>query len=98
MQKIVSIGSIIMASGSQRAYASESFTRHISIKQFSRLITEVIRGTYKHKKLKTLRSASERTNLNSTAKDDFCILVKPKIRGLKNAGILASSHYNSFNP
>lgn len=62
------------------------FIRHMSVKQFPRLITEVIRGTYRHKKLKTLRSASERTN--ATAKDDFCILARPKIRGLKNAGIL----------
>ena len=63
------------------------FTKHMSVKQFPRLIAEVIRGTYRNKKLKTLRSASERTN--SSAKDDFCILAKPKIRGLENAGILA---------
>jgi len=63
------------------------FTKHMSIKQFPRLIIEVIRGTYRNKKLKALRSASERTN--STVKDDFSILAKPKIRGLKNAGILA---------
>ena len=37
--------------------------------------------------LKALRSASERTN--SSTKDDFCILSNPKIRGLKNAGVLA---------
>jgi hypothetical protein len=54
---------------------------------FPRLITEVIRGTDRYHKLKTLRSASERTN--SSAKDDFCILAKPKIRGLKKAGILS---------
>jgi len=63
------------------------FTRHVSIRQFPRLITEVIRGTYRHQKLKALRSASERTN--SSAKNDFCILSKPKIRGLKSAGVLA---------
>jgi len=57
------------------------FSRHMSLREFPRLITEVIRGTDRHHKLKTLRSASERTN--SSAKDDFCILVKPKIRGLK---------------
>jgi len=44
------------------------------------------RGTYRHRKLKALRPASERTN--STAKDDSCILTKPKVRGLKNAGVL----------
>jgi len=59
----------------------------MSIRQFPRLILEVIRGTYRYRKLKTLRSASER--INATAKDDFCILAKPKIRGLKNAGILS---------
>jgi hypothetical protein len=63
------------------------FTRHVSIKKFPRLITEVIRGTYRHQKLKTLRSASERTN--SSTKDDFCILAKPKIRGMNSAGVLA---------
>jgi hypothetical protein len=63
------------------------FSRHMSVKEFPRMITEVIRGTDRHQKLKTLRSASERTN--SSAKDDFCILAKPKIRGLKNAAILS---------
>jgi hypothetical protein len=59
----------------------------MSIKEFPRLITEVIRGTNRHQKLKALRSASERTN--STAKDEFCILAKPKIRGLKHASVLS---------
>jgi len=63
------------------------FTKHISIRKLPRLITEVIRGTYRYQKLKALRPASER--LNSTAKEDFCILAKPKIRGLDKAGILA---------
>ena len=63
------------------------FTKHMSIRQFPRLITEVIRGTYRNKKLKALRPASERTN--STVKDDFCILSKPKVRGLKSAGVLS---------
>jgi hypothetical protein len=62
------------------------FTKHMSIRQLPRLITEVSRGTYRYRKLKALRPASER--MNSTAKDDFCILAKPKVRGLKNAGIL----------
>jgi hypothetical protein len=62
------------------------FTTHMSVRQFPRLITEVIRGTFRHQKLKTLRSASERTN--SSAKEDFCILSKPKIRGIKSAGVL----------
>jgi len=63
------------------------FTKHMSIRQFPRLILEVIRGTYRYQKLKTLRSASERTN--SSAKDDLHILAKPKIRGIKNASILS---------
>ena len=63
------------------------FPKHISIKQFPRLLTEVIRGTYRYQKLKTIRSASERTN--SSAKADFCILRKPKIRGIDNAGIIS---------
>jgi hypothetical protein len=63
------------------------FTKHMSINEFPRLINEVIRGTYRHQKIKTLRSASERTN--STAKEDFCILLKPKVRGIKHAGVLS---------
>jgi hypothetical protein len=63
------------------------FSKHMSIKEFPRLITEVIRGTDRHKKLKALRSASERTN--STAKEDFCILKKPKIRSYKHAAVLS---------
>jgi hypothetical protein len=66
---------------------SHGFTKHMSIHEFPRLITEVIRGTDRHQKLKNLRSASERTN--ASAKEDFAILSKPKIRGLKNAGILS---------
>ena len=59
----------------------------MSIKDFPRLIIEVLRGTDRYHKLKALRSASERTN--SSTKEDFCILSNPKIRGLKNAGVLA---------
>jgi len=63
------------------------FTKHSSIKKFPRLITEVIRGTYRYRRIKALRPASER--VNSTAKEDLCILLKPKIRGMKNAGVLS---------
>jgi len=63
------------------------FTKHISIAQFPRLIIEVIRGTDRHQKLKALRSASERTN--ASAKEDFCILTKPKVRGLRPAAVLS---------
>jgi hypothetical protein len=63
------------------------FTKHMSILALPRLITEIPRGTYRHQKLKALRSASER--VNSTAKDDFQILDKPKIRGIVSAGVLS---------
>ena len=59
----------------------------MSVKQHPRPITEVIRGTPRYQKLRALRPASER--LNSTAKDDLEILNKPRVRGLKRAGILA---------
>lgn len=63
------------------------YARHMSVKDFPRLICEVLRGTDRYQKLKSLRSASERTN--SSAKEDLCILNKPKVRGIKNAGVLA---------
>ena len=63
------------------------FIKHMPIKHHPRLITEVIRGTPRYQKLRALRPASER--LNSTAKDDLEILNKPRVRGLKRAGILA---------
>jgi len=59
----------------------------MSVKDFPRLIIEVLRGNDRHHKLKAIRWAFERTN--SSAKEDLCILYKPKIRGLKNAGVLA---------
>lgn len=59
----------------------------MSIKQQTRLITEVIRGTPRYQKLRALRTASER--IYSSAKEDFEILHKPRVRGLKRAGILA---------
>ena len=59
----------------------------MSVTDFTRMISEVLRGTDRYHKLKALRSASERTN--SSTKEDICILNKPKIRGLKNAGVLA---------
>lgn len=58
----------------------------MSIREFPRLITEVIRGTHRYRKLKAPRPPSER--MNSTAKDDLCVLSKPKVRGLKNVGIV----------
>ncbi len=61
--------------------------KHMSIKQHPRLITEIIRGSPRYQKLRSLRPASERTN--STAKEDLEILQKPKVRGLKRAAILS---------
>ena len=69
------------------------FSKHVSVKQLPRLITEVIRGTYRYRKLKATRSASERTN--SSAKVDFSILTKPKVRGINSASITSASRYNS---
>ena len=63
------------------------FIKHMSIKQNPRLITEIIRGTPHYQKLRALRPASER--INSSAKEDFETLRKPKVRGIKRAGILA---------
>jgi hypothetical protein len=59
----------------------------MSIKQHPRLITEIIRGTPHYQKLRALRPTSER--INSSAKEDFETLRKPKVRGIKRAGILA---------
>ena len=59
----------------------------MAISDFPRLIIEVLRGTDRHHKLKALCSASERTN--SSAKEDLYVLKKPKIRGFKNARVLA---------
>ena len=63
------------------------FIKHMSITQHPRLITEIIRGTPRYQKLRSLRPASERTN--STAKEDLDILSKPRVRGLKRAAILS---------
>lgn len=62
------------------------FIKHMSIKQYPRLITEIIRGTPRYQTLRSLRPASER--FNSTAKEDLDILNKPRLRGLKRAAIL----------
>jgi hypothetical protein len=62
------------------------FIKHMSIKQHPRLVTEIIRGTPRYQKLRSLRPTSER--INSTAKEDLDILLKPKVRGLKRSAIL----------
>jgi hypothetical protein len=58
----------------------------MSIKDYPRLINEIPRGTKRYKEIKKLRSASERTN--STIKVDMDILDKPRVLGIKRAGIL----------
>ena len=68
----------------------------MSAKKRPRLITKVIRGTKRYMfgcnahaghKLKTFHSASERTN--STAKEDHCVLARPRVRGLASAAVLS---------
>ena len=58
----------------------------MSIKQHPRLVTEIIRGTPRYQKLRSLRPTSER--INSTAKEDLDIPLKPRLRGLKRSAIL----------
>jgi hypothetical protein len=58
----------------------------MSIKQHPRLVTEIIRGTPRYQKFRSLRPASER--INSTDKEDLDILLKPRLRGLKRSAIL----------
>jgi hypothetical protein len=61
--------------------------KHMSIKEFSRSVNELIRGTQKYQTIRNLRPSSERTN--STIKDDFPVLAKPETRGLIRTSILA---------
>jgi hypothetical protein len=61
------------------------FTKHMSIKDYPRLINEIPRGTKRYKDIKKLRSASERAN--STLKEDIPILDKPRVLSIKRAGI-----------
>ena len=51
------------------------------------LSLEIPRGTERYKKIKALRSASERTN--SSAKSDICMLNHPKVLGSIRSAILA---------
>jgi hypothetical protein len=63
------------------------FTRHMSIKDYPRLINEIPRGSKRYKVIKNLRSASERAN--STIKEDIKILEKPRVLNRVRANILA---------
>ncbi len=62
------------------------FTKHMSIKDYPRLINEIPRGTKRYKAIKKLRSASERAN--SSIKVDMDILDRPRVLGIKRASIL----------
>lgn len=63
------------------------FTKHMSIKNYPRLINEIPRGSRRYKVIKNLRSASERAN--STIKEDIKILEKPRVLNRFRANILA---------
>lgn len=63
------------------------FTKHMSIKDYPRLINEIPRGSKRYKVIKNLRSASERAN--STIKEDIKILEKPRVMNRFRANILA---------
>jgi len=63
------------------------YARHMSIVQHPRLVCEIPRGSEKWKKIRTIRSSSERTN--STTKSDLDVLDHPRVMGLERAKILA---------
>lgn len=60
----------------------------MSIKAHPRLVCEIPRGSDRWKKIRNLRSASERSN--GTCKSDLDILESPRIYGLSMASIEAS--------
>ena len=53
------------------------FVKHMSIKEYPRLINEIPRGSKRYNTIKNLRSAAERAN--STIKEDIKILEKPRV-------------------
>jgi len=64
------------------------YSTHMSIKAHPRLISEIPRGSNRWKKIRNLRSASERSN--GTCKSDLDILESPRIYGTKMASIEAT--------
>ena len=62
------------------------FAKHMSIKEYPRLINEIPRGTKRYNTIKKMRSASER--VNGTIKEDIKILEKPHIIDGFRANIL----------
>ena len=64
------------------------FSKHCYIKEHPRLLNEVPRGTKRYKKIKNLRSSSER--INSSLKDDLKILNDPVVTNLSSASALGA--------
>ena len=62
------------------------FVKHMALQDHPRLLNEIPRGSQRYKRVKKLRSASERSN--STMKEDLKILDKPRVIGSKRAAIL----------
>jgi hypothetical protein len=62
------------------------FAKHMSIKEYPRLVNEIPRGTKRYNTIKKMRSASERAN--STIKEDIKILEKPRVLNRLRANIL----------
>ena len=62
------------------------FAKHMSIKEYPRLVNEIPRGTKRYNTIKKLRSAAERAN--STIKEDIKILEKPRVLNGFRANIL----------
>jgi len=63
------------------------FAKHMSIKEYPRLVNEIPRGTKRYDVIKKLRSAAERAN--STIKEDIKILEKPRVLNGFRCNILA---------
>ena len=64
------------------------FTKHLNIDDHPRLLNEVPRGTKRYKKVKNLRTSSER--INSSLKDDLNILDDPVVMNLPMAAMVAA--------
>ena len=62
------------------------FAKHMSIKEYPRLVNEIPRGSVRYNTIKKMRSASERAN--STIKEDIKILEKPRVLNGFRANIL----------
>jgi len=62
------------------------FSKHMSVKEYPRLVNEIPRGSKRYNTIKKMRSASERAN--STIKEDIKILEKPRVIDGFRANIL----------